>query len=144
MNDIVTIYTDGACIGNPGPGGWGAVLKYKDIEKHIYGGDVNTTNNRMELLAAVKSLETLKRPCTVKVYSDSQYLVNGMSSWIHGWKEKGWKNIKNPDLWQKLDSVQSTHDVEWIWVKGHNGDHYNEIADRLANTGAKSAKKFDK
>lgn len=144
MKDNIIIYTDGACHKNPGPGGWGAVLKFNEKEKHIYGGDIDTTNNRMELMAAIKALQALKKPCSVKLYSDSQYVVKGMSEWIENWKDKNWKNVKNPELWQELDNVSSTHEVEWIWVKGHNGDYYNEIADKLANEGVKSIKKFNK
>lgn len=144
MNDTVIIYTDGACQSNPGPGGWGAILQFKGAEKQIYGGDVATTNNRMELTAAIKALETLKRPCTVKLYSDSQYVIRGMSEWIENWKDKNWKNVKNPELWQQLDTLASNHSIEWKWVKGHNGDHYNEMADKLANEGIKMIKKFDK
>lgn len=144
MNDQVIIYTDGACHKNPGPGGWGVVLKHKNNEKHLYGGDVDTTNNRMELLAAIRGLQSLKRPCSVKLYSDSQYVVKGMSEWIENWKKKNWKDVKNPDLWQELELISSAHEVEWIWVKGHSGDHYNELADKLANDGVKMVKKFDK
>jgi len=144
MNDIVTIYTDGACHKNPGPGGWGVVLKYNDIEKQLYGGDIDTTNNRMELIAAIRALQSLKRPCNVKLYSDSQYVIKGMSEWITNWKNKNWKDIKNTDLWQELDGISAQHSIEWIWVKGHNGDFYNELADKLANDGVKMVKKFEK
>ena len=144
MNDTVTIYTDGACHKNPGPGGWGVVLMHKNNEKHLYGGDVDTTNNRMELLAAIRALQALKRPCTVKLYSDSQYVIRGMSEWIINWKQKNWKDVKNPDLWQELDELSTPHTIEWKWVKGHNGDFYNELADKLANEGVKMVKRFDK
>jgi len=144
MKDTIIIYTDGACHKNPGPGGWGVVLKFNEKEKQLYGGEVDTTNNRMELLAAIRAFQALKRPCIVKLHSDSQYVIKGMSEWIHNWKMKAWKDVKNPDLWQQLDEVSSIHKVDWIWVKGHNGDYYNELADKLANEGVKMVKKFDK
>ncbi|MCB2081182.1 MAG: ribonuclease HI [Hyphomicrobiales bacterium] len=136
----VVIYTDGACSGNPGPGGWGAVLKYNDTERELSGGESNTTNNRMELMAAIKALEVLNRPCTILLYTDSQYVRQGITEWIHNWKKNGWKTaarkpVKNADLWQELDSQLARHTVEWHWVKGHNGDPGNERADALA-TGA--------
>ena len=136
----VKIYTDGACSGNPGPGGWGAVLIYNGTEKDIYGGENDTTNNRMELMAAIKSLEELKKPCDVDLYTDSNYVRNGIMTWIHDWKKRGWKTadkkpVKNVDLWQKLDELSAKHQVKWHWVKGHNGDPLNERADALARSG---------
>ena len=134
---IVEIYTDGACSGNPGPGGWGAILRYNDKEKEISGGDLDTTNNRMELMAAIQALEFLSRPAVVHVHTDSKYLRDGITQWIHQWKKKGWKNsgrkdVKNKDLWQRLDAVRQQHSVEWFWVKGHSGHDENERADMLA------------
>ena len=138
--DIVEIYTAGACKGNPGPGGWGALLRYKGAEKELWGGENDTTNNRMELLAVIKALNCLKRPSVIHVYTDSQYVQKGISEWIHGWKARGWKTaakapVKNADLWQLLDSAQSTHQIDWRWVKGHAGHEFNERADALANRG---------
>lgn len=140
MNDYVEIYADGACKGNPGPGGWGAWLQYNGNEKSICGGEDNTTNNRMELTAVIRALETLKRPSKVKIYTDSSYVQKGMTEWIAGWKAKNWrtadkKPVKNDDLWKTLDTLASTHQVEWIWVRGHNGNDGNERADALANEG---------
>lgn len=141
MNDVVDIYTDGACRGNPGPGGWGALLRYKGKEKTRYGGEANTTNNRMELTAVIKALESLNRPgCQVRVYSDSKYVLNGINEWISNWKKRGWKTaakkpVLNVALWQELDALASQHDIEWHWVKGHSGDPGNERADALANQG---------
>ncbi len=136
----VQIYTDGACKGNPGPGGWGAWLKSGMHNKELFGGEVQTTNNRMELTAVIEALGTLKRPCKVKLHTDSQYVKNGISVWIHDWKRRGWrtadkKPVKNEDLWRKLDEAVQGHDIEWIWVKGHAGDPGNERADELANKG---------
>ena len=137
----ITIYTDGACSGNPGPGGWGAWLTYGDHEKEICGGDPETTNNRMELTAAIKALEALKKsPSTVDLYTDSVYVRDGITKWIHNWKKNGWKNaqkkpVKNDDLWRELDALIAKHDVAWHWVKGHAGDPGNEKADMLANRG---------
>jgi ribonuclease HI len=141
----VTIYTDGACSGNPGPGGWGAILQFGDITKELNGGEAHTTNNRMELMAAISALEALKRPCTVDLHTDSQYLRNGIMSWIHGWKKNGWrtadkKPVKNVDLWQRLDAALAAHKIEWHWVKGHAGHPQNERADELARTGLIAAK----
>ncbi|MEV0271279.1 ribonuclease HI [Hamadaea sp. NPDC050747] len=138
---IVEIYTDGACSGNPGPGGWGAILRWGDHEKEIWGGDGGqTTNNRMELMAAIQALELLSRPVTVRLHTDSSYLRNGILSWLPNWKRNGWqtsdkKPVKNADLWQRLDSAVKAHQIEWVWVKGHAGDPGNERADALANRG---------
>jgi ribonuclease HI len=138
----VQIYTDGACKGNPGPGGWGAWLKSGATEKEIFGGELNTTNNRMELEAVIEGLAALKRPCKVVIYLDSQYVRQGITEWIHGWKAKGWRTstkqpVKNAELWQRLDKLvhESGHVIEWRWVKGHSGDPGNERADMLANKG---------
>ena len=136
----VEIYADGACKGNPGPGGWGAWLQYEDKEKSIHGGEVLTTNNRMELTAVIRALEVLKRPCHVKIYTDSVYVQKGMTEWITGWKARGWrtadkKPVKNDDLWKLLDTKSSQHEIKWIWVKGHAGNVGNEKADALANAG---------
>jgi ribonuclease HI len=139
-DDVVEIYTDGACSGNPGPGGWGAVLRYKGQEKELYGGEAATTNNRMELKAVIRALEALKRPSRVRLYTDSLYVQKGISQWIHSWKRKGWKTadkkpVKNEDLWRELDALAARHQVEWHWVKGHAGHPENERADALANKG---------
>ena len=136
----VTIYTDGACSGNPGPGGWGALLISGSHRKEMMGGEAHTTNNRMELLAAIEALEALKFSCQVNLYTDSSYVQQGIKSWITGWKRKGWKTaagkpVKNKDLWIRLDSARSTHHVTWRWVKGHSGDPGNEHADELARRG---------
>ncbi len=140
----VTIYTDGACKGNPGRGGWGAWLQADGHEKELFGGALLTTNNRMELTAVIESLASLKRTCEVVVYTDSEYVRKGITEWIHNWKLRGWKTadkkpVKNADLWQRLDAHQSLHRVDWRWVKGHSGDPGNERADALANRGAHSA-----
>ena len=140
MSEIVEVFTDGACRGNPGPGGWGALLRYGSNEKQLYGGDKQTTNNRMELMAAIMALETLTRPCKVELTTDSQYVRQGITEWIHNWKKNGWKNaakkpVKNADLWQRLDDAQHKHDISWHWVKGHAGHPENELADQLANRG---------
>jgi len=137
---IVEIFTDGACRGNPGPGGWGVVLRYGDAERELYGGEWETTNNRMELRAAIEGLRALSRPCTVDLTTDSAYVRNGIMTWLHDWKRKGWKTagrkpVKNVDLWQALDAESQRHDVRWHWVKGHSGHAENERADRLANRG---------
>ncbi len=137
MTERVSIFTDGACKGNPGPGGWGAVLRYRDAEKEIAGSDTNTTNNRMEMLAAITALEILRRPIAVDIYTDSEYLRNGITQWIHNWKRRGWltaarQPVKNADLWQRLEEAATTHQVTWHWVKGHAGNPGNERADRLA------------
>jgi len=136
----VTIYTDGACSGNPGPGGWGALLQFGEHERELKGGERNTTNNRMELTAAIAALETLKRTCKVHLHTDSTYLRDGMTSWIHNWKRNGWrttakKPVKNVDLWLRLDEAIQSHDIEWHWIKGHAGDPGNEAADALARQG---------
>ncbi len=136
----VSIWTDGACSGNPGPGGWGALLRFGDTEKELSGGEVLTTNNRMELQAATEALNALKEPCTVDLYTDSQYVKGGIGGWIHGWKKNGWKtaskkSVKNVDLWQALDDAVKRHDVQWHWVKGHAGHAENERADELARQG---------
>ena len=135
----VVIYTDGACSGNPGPGGWGAILTLGGHEKEISGGEPHTTNNRMELMAAIAALEALKRPCEVELHTDSQYLHQGISTWIKQWKKNGWrtadrKPVKNNDLWQRLDTAIAQHEVHWRWVRGHNGHEMNERADRLARS----------
>jgi len=136
----VSIWTDGACSGNPGPGGWGAVLRYGAHQKELKGGEALTTNNRMELTAAIEALESLKRRCGVTVHTDSQYLRGGVTGWLDGWKRNGWRTadrrpVKNEDLWRRLDAAAGRHDVEWLWVKGHAGDEHNERADRLAREG---------
>lgn len=133
MSQKLVIYSDGACKGNPGVGGWGAVLIYGEIEKEICGYAEDTTNNRMELCAVIESLKILKRPCEIIVYTDSQYVKRGMSEWLPGWIQKNWKNVKNPDLWQELLELSKMHQIDWQWVRGHNGDKYNERADQLAN-----------
>ena len=144
--DEVQIYTDGACKGNPGPGGWGAWLKSGATEKELFGGELNTTNNRMELQAVIEGLRALKRPCKVTLYLDSQYVRMGITEWIHGWKAKGWRTstkqpVKNVELWQALDKLVAGggHKIEWRWVKGHSGDPGNERADMLANKGVERA-----
>jgi ribonuclease HI len=140
MTPAVLIYTDGACRGNPGPGGWGAVMIAGMHRKEICGGDLATTNNRMELMAAIQALETLNKPCKVELHTDSQYMRNGIMTWIHGWKARGWKTadkspVKNEDLWKRLDAARSRHQVDWRWVKGHAGHELNEVADELARKG---------
>lgn len=139
-SEQVVIYTDGACKGNPGPGGWGALLLYRGVEKELWGGEANTTNNRMELMGAIAALMALTRPCAVKLITDSQYVMKGIQEWLPNWKKRGWKTaskepVKNADLWQKLDEEVSRHQVTWQWVRGHTGDAGNERADQLANRG---------
>lgn len=130
---IIEIYTDGACSGNPGPGGWGVLLRWNGHEKEMSGGESHTTNNRMEMMAVIKGLEALKKPSTVKLYTDSQYVQQGVTQWMKGWKAKGWPTrIKNQDLWLQIDSLIQRHNVEFIWVRGHNGHAENEIVDKLA------------
>ena len=140
MEKTVYLFTDGACKGNPGAGGWGVLLRYGGHEKELFGGEAQTTNNRMELTAVLSGLKTLNRPCDVVIYTDSQYVKNGMESWIHNWKKNGWKTagrqpVKNADLWQQLDEQVARHRVRWQWVKGHAGHAENERADALANRG---------
>jgi len=134
----VEIYTDGACRGNPGPGGWGALLRYQGVEKEIYGSEADTTNNRMEMMAAIKALENLTKPCDVELTTDSQYVMKGITEWLEGWKKRGWKTaarkpVKNVDLWQRLDKATTKHTISWHWVKGHSGHDENERVDELAN-----------
>ena len=141
----VTIYTDGACSGNPGPGGWGAVLIYGGHERDLWGGETPTTNNRMELMGAIQALETLKKPCRVELHTDSQYVRQGITQWINNWRVHGWKTsdrkpVKNEDLWRRLDAARARHEVHWHWVKGHNGHPLNERADGLARKGCDEAK----
>jgi ribonuclease HI len=136
----VTIYTDGACRGNPGPGGWGALLRYNGHEKLLKGGETPTTNNRMELMAAIAALESLREPCSVTLYTDSNYLKLGLNEWLPQWRKRNWrttdrKPVKNQDLWERLDRAASVHRIDWRWVKGHSGDEGNEMADQLANQG---------
>ena len=143
MTDIVKIYTDGACKGNPGVGGWGALLEMNGKEKELFGGERLTTNNRMELLAVIRALEALKRHCTVQLHTDSKYVQQGITEWIHNWKKRDWrtadkKPVKNDDLWRQLDEAAQKHDIEWLWVKGHAGHNGNERADELANRGVES------
>ena len=137
LGKTVEIYTDGACSGNPGPGGWGAVLRYQGVEKELLGGERETTNNRMEMLAAIHALEAMKRPVRAIIHTDSTYLRDGITKWIYAWKERGWKtaankSVKNVDLWQRLEAAMAPHEVEWLWVKGHAGHPENERADALA------------
>ena len=141
MSDAVEIFTDGACRGNPGPGGWGAVLRCDGHEKLLRGGSQDTTNNRMELTAAIEALKALRRPCRVRLVTDSTYLRNGITRWLGAWKSRGWrtagrKPVKNVDLWRRLDEAASPHDVEWVWVRGHAGHEGNEMADTLARSAA--------
>ena len=143
MSDVVKIYTDGACKGNPGVGGWGVLLEMNGTEKELFGGERLTTNNRMELLAVIRALEALTRRCNVQLHTDSKYVQQGITEWIHGWKKNGWrtsarKPVKNDDLWKELDAVSQNHDIEWLWVKGHAGHNGNEKADQLANRGVES------
>ena len=143
QDKTVTLYTDGACKGNPGKGGWGVLMRYGSHEKELFGGEAHTTNNRMELTAVIRGLEALNRPCRVTIHTDSQYVKNGMESWIHGWKKNGWKTaskqpVKNEDLWQQLDRLAAQHQIQWQWVRGHAGHAENERADALANQGVAS------
>jgi ribonuclease HI len=136
-NDTVVLYTDGACSGNPGPGGWGSVLMYRGHRREMSGGEDQTTNNRMELMAVIKALEALKRPCKIKLHTDSTYVMKGMTEWLENWKRRNWrtadkKPVKNVDLWQRLEQAMGRHEVEWRWVRGHSGDTENERADELA------------
>ena len=145
MTPRVVIYTDGACSGNPGPGGWGAILISGDHEREMCGGEPDTTNNRMELMAAIQALEALKRPCTVELHTDSQYLRQGITEWLPGWKARGWRTaskapVKNDDLWKRLDLARQRHTVDWRWVKGHAGHPLNERADGLARQGLKETR----
>ena len=140
MSQIVNIYTDGACKGNPGPGGWGALLQYGDKSKEMFGGESGTTNNRMELMAAIMALEALSRPCKIILTTDSEYVRKGVLEWMEGWKKRNWmtaskKPVKNQDLWQRLDKAKEQHEIQWKWVKGHSGHPGNEKADDLANQG---------
>jgi ribonuclease HI len=142
---LVEIFTDGACSGNPGPGGWGAILRYGDVEKELNGGEPATTNNRMELMAAIMAIEAVKRPCEIHLHTDSEYLRQGITTWIHSWKARGWKTadkkpVKNVDLWQRLELAIETHDVHWHWVKGHSGHIENERADELARLAIRQMK----
>ena len=145
MTPQVTIFTDGACSGNPGPGGWGAILIHGATKKELCGGEPGTTNNRMELMAAIQALEALTKPCRVELHTDSRYVMDGISQWIHGWKARGWKTaakapVKNEDLWRRLDAARLRHEVDWRWVKGHNGHELNERADALARKGLQEAR----
>jgi ribonuclease HI len=140
MTPKVLIYTDGACRGNPGPGGWGAILMMGAHRKTLCGGELATTNNRMELMAAIQALEALNKPCTVELHTDSQYVKRGVTEWLHLWKARGWRTmtkgaVKNEDLWKRLDSARARHEVDWRWVKGHAGHEFNEVADELARRG---------
>ena len=145
----VIIYTDGACRGNPGPGGWGAILLYGDKEKELFGGEPETTNNRMELMAAIVALETLNAPCQVVLTTDSKYVMDGITQWMANWKKRGWKTawkqpVKNVDLWQRLDAAVQRHEIDWQWVKGHSGHPGNERADALANRGIDEMKQQER
>ncbi|MGC3963914.1 MAG: ribonuclease HI [Rhodocyclaceae bacterium] len=143
--DQVDIFTDGACSGNPGPGGWGAILRANGAEKELWGGEPQTTNNRMEMMAVIRALGALKRPVSVRLHTDSQYVQKGISEWIHGWKARGWKTadkkpVKNEDLWRALDQAATRHEIQWLWVRGHVGHVENERADALARRGAEAAR----
>ncbi len=140
MNDKVEIFTDGACRGNPGPGGWGVLLRFQGKEKTLYGGETETTNNRMELMAAIIGLESLNESCSVTLTTDSKYVMHGITDWIENWKKRGWKTaakkpVKNEDLWRRLDEARNQHEINWQWVKGHSGHRENELVDALANKG---------
>jgi ribonuclease HI len=140
MKDLVEIFTDGACRGNPGPGGWGVLLRFQGKEKTLYGGETGTTNNRMELMAAIIGLESLNEPCRVTLITDSKYVMHGITDWIENWKKRGWKTaakkpVKNEDLWRRLDKARDQHEINWQWVKGHSGHRENELVDALANKG---------
>lgn len=140
-NQKIEIYTDGACLGNPGPGGWGAILLYKEHQKQLSGSEPDTTNNRMEITAVIQALKALKGNPQITIYTDSKYVIDGITSWIKGWKQNNWRNsnrkpVKNTDLWQELDDLVSIHQIKWVWVKGHSGDHYNELVDDLARNEA--------
>ena len=142
---MIEIFTDGACSGNPGPGGWGAILRSGETERELFGGEPQTTNNRMEMTAVIEALRALKKPVAAKVHTDSQYVQKGISEWIHGWKRRGWKTagkdpVKNEDLWRELDSLAAQHEIEWIWVRGHAGHPENERADALARRGVEQAR----
>ncbi|MBR9867232.1 MAG: ribonuclease HI [Oceanospirillales bacterium] len=144
MKKKINIYTDGACKGNPGPGGWGAVLQYGEHSKELFGGEMDTTNNRMELMAAIEALAILKEPCEIVLTTDSQYVRKGITEWLAGWKRNGWKTsarkpVKNEDLWRRLDEQTARHHIQWKWVKGHSGHPGNELADQLANRGVEQA-----
>lgn len=145
MSETVDIYTDGACSGNPGPGGWGAILRWNGTEKELFGGEPGTTNNRMEMTAVIEALRQLRRPVAVRVHTDSQYVQKGMTEWLSGWKRRGWKTagkepVKNEDLWRLLDQLAGQHSIEWHWVKGHAGHPENERADELARRGVAQAR----
>ena len=140
MTDIVEIYTDGACKGNPGAGGWGALLGWNGKQRELYGGEAHTTNNRMEMTAVIRALEALAKPSRVRLHTDSKYVQQGISEWIHSWKKRGWrtadkKPVKNEDLWRRLDQLAGEHEIEWLWVRGHDGNPGNERADALSNLG---------
>lgn len=137
MSTVVDVFTDGACSGNPGPGGWAAILRCGTTERELSGGESLTTNNRMELMGAIAALEALKRPSRVRLHSDSSYVVRGMSEWLEGWRRKGWKKVKNRDLWERLAGAAEPHEIEWVWVRGHSGVAENERVDRLAVAEAK-------
>ncbi len=142
----IEIFTDGACSGNPGPGGWGAILRAGQAEKELWGGEPATTNNRMEMLAVIRALEALKRPVAARVHTDSQYVQKGMTEWLQGWKKRGWKTagkepVKNEDLWRRLDAAAALHSLEWVWVRGHNGHVENERCDALARQGVEAVRK---